>query len=294
MKDVFYQNLNDGSVEVALTEAGYNPKVESNWTTKKAFLVYDNIGTVKTEYNCQQPSFRAGFNKRHNHDQIDILFNGLTEAFSESEDVEVVRTPCGIKNDIPGSCVDVFGLSTPEEFVEFCDIIKSIVTESSSIGARSRQATATGVSFEGSNFSNAHERATTIGNRFMKMVCKASGMSDNYDSEWGVEDGGRIDAVEIDEETGKIVSIYECQSGIQNGDYLDDTHLNKALLRYPADPAIAPTLKKIVILAGGYTKAHLETIKGQAENLWSRNIEVVLLRTTRTDDKIGVEVVELF
>jgi hypothetical protein len=154
----------------------------------------------------------------------------------------------------------------------------------------SKKFNANGVSFEGSNFSNAHERATTIGNRFMKMVCKASGMSDNYDSEWGTDDAGRIDAVEIDEETGKPISIYECQSGIQNGLYLDDEHLNKAMLRYPSDPEIRSTLKKIVILAGGYTKEHLDTIKWQSKNLkTTRNIEVILLKTVRIENKIEIE-----
>ena len=295
MKDVFYQNLNDGSVELALSNAGYNPKVESNWTTKKAFLVYDNIGTVKTEYNCQQPSFRVGFNKRHNHAQIDVLFDGLVDAFNDSG-VEVVRTPCGVKNDIPGSCVDVFGLSTPEEFVDFCDLIKSIVTESDVIATR-RSSTEIGVSFEGTFFFDLKERGATMGGMFGNMVCEASGMklvnmkAEKYTS------SGEIDGVEYDDNLD-IISIYECQSGIHHGSFLDDNHLDKSLGRYLYDPEIIPTVRKVVILAGGYTKQHLNILKERSSELANRKqpIEIVLLRTVAADTKvgIGIEVVELF
>lgn len=298
MKDVFEKNLESGVVLDALVAAGYDAKdgrfSKLNTETGKyepmgrRYAVYVNVCGFKTEY-FYMGVFRTGWNKKFQTEQLDHIFEELSNIYP---DIQIEKNTVGKEQN--GYCIDLHGLSTPEEFVEFCRNVEQIITGSDVITTR-RQSAEKGVSFEGSNFSNAHERATTIGNRFMKMVCKASGMSDNYDSEWIVEDGGRIDAVEIDEVTEEIVSIYECQSGIQNGDYLDDTHLNKALLRYPADPAIAPTLKKIVILAGGYSKTALETIRWQAENLkTTRGIEVVLLKTTRTDDKIGVEKVELF
>ena len=82
-------------------------------------------------------------------------------------------------------------------------------------------------------------------------------------------------------------------NSIQNGDYLDDEHLSKSLLRYPFDSAILPTLKKIVILAGGYTLDHLNIIKCQSEMFANREnpIELILLQTTRNENKIGVEIV---
>ena len=49
---------------------------------------------------------------------------------------------------------------------------------------------------------------------------------------------------------------------------------------------------KIVILAGGYTTNQITRIKWHAQNLLiARKIEVILLKTTKINNKIGVEVV---
>jgi hypothetical protein len=245
-----------------------------------AWGVYSIINGMKVEWTTSESCLKVGLG--NSPADVELIKESLAEYGIECVN-KTTAGPARIKNP---SLDDLDRLI--DWAVNFTEPLEN------SLSSRRSTNTEKGIVFEGSNFSNAHERATTIGPRFMKMPCEAAGMNLlQMDAEWVVEDGGRIDAVEIDNATNQIVSIYECQSGIQNGDYLDDTHLNKALLRYPADPAIAPTLKKIVILAGGYTKTHMETIKWQAENLkTTRGIEVILLKTTRTNDKIGVALVD--
>ena len=237
----------------------------------------------KCEYHMSDACFKIGYESNHTIDQTSAIKELLVEEFG----ADCVG---GRKN------LNIKGYTTIEDFKSFITIIEDcdVVLDEDAAFVQHRTKsfkTNNGILFEGSDFSNAHERSTSIGNRFMKMVCKASNMSDNYDAEWPIENAGRIDAVEIVD--GKPVTIYECQSGIQNGDYLDDEHLSKSLLRYPFDSAILPTLKKIVILAGGYTLDHLNIIKCQSEMFANREnpIELILLKTTKINNKIGVEVV---
>jgi len=68
----------------------------------------------------------------------------------------------------------------------------------------------------------------------------------------------RIDAVEFNE-AGEVVTVIECQSGIQNGNYLDDEHFAKAISRYPQSAEIRNTVRQIVIIAGGYSAEQLAT-----------------------------------
>ena len=256
-------------VEALIAERGYEVSAPQNY-------LYTFISGLKTEWHHGPKAMRVGHRAGRTIEELEKIKDHLEEyGFTN---VQLGKTYVDVKLD-QDTC-------NVESFSNFMDTVESM----EELGISVSSSNSFGVSFEGTNFSNAHERATTIGNRFMKMVCKAADMSDNYDSEWGTDDAGRIDAVEIDEETENPIAIYECQSGIQYGDYLDNEHVYKALLRYPSDPEIAPTLKKIVILAGGYTKEHLDTIKWQAENLKiARGIEVILLKTTRTENKIGVE-----
>jgi len=251
--------------------------LESN-LSKGENNLYTYINGVKVEWQIGDATMRLGYS--NSTEDIQALGLYVSDLF----DPEYVNT---LKNwvDIKPPTTDAF-LSLVDWILDM-----EIELEKPARGRGSSQ-NESGVLFEGSNFSNAHERATTIGPRFMNMVCNATGMDlFKMDAEWGTDDAGRIDGVEMDETESFPVSIYECQSGIQNGAYLDDEHLNKSLLRYPSDPEIAPTLQKIVILAGGYTKEHLKTIKWQADNLKFRNIEVILLKTNRLNNKIGVEVV---
>ena len=251
--------------------------LESN-LSKGENNLYSYINGVKVEWQIGDATMRIGYS--NSTEDIQAIGRYVSDLF----DPEYVNT---LKNwvDIKPPTVDAF-LSLVDWILDM-----EIELEKPARGRGSSQ-NQSGVLFEGSNFSNAHERATTIGPRFMNMVCNATGMDlFKMDAEWGTDDAGRIDGVEMDETEKFPVSILECQSGIQNGSYLDDEHLNKSLLRYPSDPEIAPTLKKIVILAGGYSKEHLTTIKWQSELLKTRDIEVILLKTIRVEDKIGVEVV---
>lgn len=236
------------------------------------------VNGIKVEWNIPGKCIKLGYGNDKEHD-LPMIHEWL-----EEEGYEVKITKGGLSKICFGPTV--------QDFKDVFEMVEQHELDLINLQGISSSKVAIGVNFEGSNFSNAHERMTTIGGRFMKMVCEASGMSMNYDSEWPTKDDGRIDAVELDENNNPI-SIYECQSGIQNGNFLDTEHFSKALLRYPLDCGIIPTLKKIVILAGGYSEDHLFKIREMAEMFVNREnpIEVVLLQTTRNENTIGVELV---
>ena len=146
-----------------------------------------------------------------------------------------------------------------------------------------------GAIFEGTVFGRTKERGASIGGKFGKMVCEASGMDRDEMLPEYYTDAGEIDGVEVNE-NGEVISIYECQSGIHKGQYLDDLHLNKALGKYLYDPQVIPTVQKVVILAGGYSEDTLGIIKERSNELLSRKnpIRIVLLETVRIEDSISV------
>ena len=157
-----------------------------------------------------------------------------------------------------------------------------------------REPSVSGVTFEGTIFSNLKERGATMSGKFGKMVCEASNMNlEEMLAEFHTQDHGQIDGVELCPETQKPISVYECQSGIHKGAFLDDNHLSKALGRYIYAPEILPTVKKVVILAGGYSASALNIVTERASELAKRDqpIKVVLLKTTKTENKIGIDVV---
>ena len=88
---------------------------------------------------------------------------------------------------------------------------------------------------------------------------------------------GRPDAVEI--EDGKVVTIVECQHYIQKGAYLDDVHWAKATGRYLHTPETEGTVRKVVLIAGGFYHWQVEAAK-------VHHLEVVLLQTQLEDGKI--------
>ena len=242
--------------------------------------VYAYVNGIKVEWHSKDITMRLGYS--NSEEDIQNIGGLVTNTFG-SDKVNTLKNWVDIK---------------PPLFEDF-ELLIAIIDDANldlekPATGRGSSGSNSGVLFEGSNFSNAHERMTTIGPRFMNLVCKATNMVlENMDAEWPIMDAGRIDGVEIDE-NGDPVAIYECQAGIQNGDYLDDEHLSKSLLRYPFDPAILPTLRKIVILAGGYSQEHLNIIKQQAGMFSAREnpIELILLKTNRVEDKIGVEIVD--
>ena len=150
-----------------------------------------------------------------------------------------------------------------------------------------------GVLFEGTVFENTKERGASIGGKMAKMVCEASGMDRDEMLPEYYTDSGEIDGVEIDPETEEVISIYECQSGIHKGQYLDELHLNKALGKYLYDSKIIKTVRKVVILAGGYSDEFLNIIRERSKELLNREnpIEIVLLKTVRIENVISIDVV---
>ena len=134
----------------------------------------------------------------------------------------------------------------------------------------------TGVTFEGTNFENYGERdfmaaVTQITKQGFKQYLPTGR---NLVHEYVAAADSRIDAVELDE-NGNVTTVIECQSGIQNGEYLDAVHFEKSISRYPH----LTGAKRVVIIAGGYTEAQLETFA-------QLPFEVITLTTTVVDGQI--------
>jgi hypothetical protein len=182
---------------------------------------------------------------------------------------------------------------TLEDYLEVFEAIAAACEEQEV--SKDTKAVKSGVNFQGTVFSKTKERGATIGGKFGALVCAASGMVLTEMLAEFYTDSGEIDGVELDPVTQKPISIYECQAGVHNGMYLDDLHREKALGKYLYDKAILPTVRKVVILAGGYTDMDLNILRERASELAQRPqpIEVVPLVTTRDGDVIGVERVEL-
>lgn len=174
--------------------------------------------------------------------------------------------------------IDSLNLDIPTDHIEYLNnFIRRIPSQN-------------GVTFEGTIFEKIKERGSTIGGKFGKMICDASGMDlfQMYAEEY--YSSGEIDGIEKDPINNKPISIFECQSGIHKGQFLDDNHLNKTLNRYLYDPEIIPTVKKIVILAGGYSTDHISIIKERSNELKTRKnpIEIILLKTERNENQISI------
>ena len=182
----------------------------------------------------------------------------------------------------------------PDELIEEAAILATYVTDND-LGQGTGQAESkVGVSFSGTQFDRLKERGATISGMFGNLVCQASGMNLLMMQAEYYVDAGEIDGVEF-AENGDVISIYECQSGIHHGEELDDEHTAKALGTYLYDPEIIPTVRKVVVLAGAYSEGDLRLLKERAYELARREraIELVVLITTRVDNRIGVERVVL-
>ena len=185
-------------------------------------------------------------------------------------------------------------VSDPDTLLEQAAVLKQYVEEND-LGAGAVTAEAkTGVSFAGTQFDRLKERGATISGMFGNLVCQAAGMNlIMMQAEYYIG-AGEIDGVEF-AENGDVISIYECQSGIHHGEELDDEHTAKALGTYLYDPEIIPTVRKVVVLAGAYSDNDLRLLRERAYELSrrERTIELVVLITTRVDNRIGVERVSL-
>lgn len=180
-----------------------------------------------------------------------------------------------------------------EDFIDVIDAIDEAFSESGI--SKTEKAAPAGATFAGTVFERIQERGATMSGKFGALVCQASGMElTETIAEWTLDNGRQVDGVELDPVTQKPISIYECQSGIHNGQYLDANHRDKALGEYLYDPSILPTARKVVILAGGYSDEDLRIIRERAFELARREqpVEVVLLQTVRMEAEIKVVTVQ--
>jgi len=87
----------------------------------------------------------------------------------------------------------------------------------------------------------------------------------------------RPDALEYDE-AGNVISVIECQSGIKDGATLDNDHFGRIMTEYPYLPDIEGTVRKVVVIAGGYTRGQVRSLRG------SQEFEAILLQTAIEDN----------
>jgi len=144
-----------------------------------------------------------------------------------------------------------------------------------------------GTKFSDTNFAGYGERdfmAAAVQIQKSGYATIIPGVGTNLGFEFQVPStGSRIDAVEFDA-AGNVVTVIECQSGIQTGNYLDDEHFAKAISRYPQSEEICETVKKIVVIAGGFAPEQLATFA-------QLPYEIVALKTVVVDGKVALEVV---
>lgn len=160
----------------------------------------------------------------------------------------------------PKSCPDSKKFASGEYLtVLACEVVDWVI-DNGIVPQSSQQ----GVAFEGTSFEGYGERD------FMAAVCQLQklgyerfipGVSNNIGFEYQLAStGSRVDAVEFNE-AGEVVTVIECQSGIQYGNYLDDEHFAKAIARYPYSAEIKNTVGKVVVIAGGYTAEQIEAFR---------------------------------
>jgi hypothetical protein len=181
-------------------------------------------------------------------------------------------------------------LADPDLILEQSSVLAQYVEENDLGCGTANSEPKVGVSFRGTQFDRLKERGATISGMFGNLVCQASGMRlEMMQAEYYIE-SGEVDGVEFDE-YGKVIAIYECQSGIHHGEELDDEHMMKALGTYLYDSEIIPTVRKVVVLAGAYSEMDLTILRNRALELSRRDqpIELVVLITTRVENKIGIE-----
>lgn len=282
-----YQEVKSDIIDY-LTEQGI--EYNDNKPEKEGGRVTAIINGINVSYSITSKCMRLPIEIFEGHEEIyQTVFEALNSAFPNDPvkknkfwiDVKCEPSIDNYVNLI--SCIEDLDLDIPLEHIDFLDNF-----------VQRRNATLeSGVTFEGTVFERIKERGATMGGKFGKMVCDASGMdlfqmfAEEYYS------SGEIDGIEKDEYNNPI-SIFECQSGIHKGEFLDDGHLNKALGKYLYDPEIIPTVRKVVILAGGYSREHLSIIKERSIELKMRPkpIEVILLKTVREEDEISIVKVE--
>ena len=251
--------------------------------TKNKNQSHVTINGVKTEIHIFSRSgepweFRIGYNT--SPEDIEYLAEGVQPLFGEDAvKIHIQRDGKGFVKIAKKEPTDW------EALVEFIENLEWTPEQQHSNRAEARA----GAIFEGTIFERTKERGATIGGIMGRMVCEAAGM----DRDWMLPEyyieAGEVDGAEIYPD-GRVKSIYECQSGIHKGQYLDDVHLNKALTGYLYDPHVLPTVERVVLLAGGYGEDKLAIIRERAKELLNRErpIKIVLLETVRVEDTIKI------
>jgi hypothetical protein len=222
--------------------------------------------------------------------RLQIMANGLAnkdlpleETFQYLPDFSEFRKSTSTRLQYEYRSADVDAL------VEQAEALKMFV-DNNDLGASKVKDATLGVLFAGTQFDRLKERGATMSPMFCALVAQAAGMNVlQMQAEYYV-DAGEIDGVEFDSQ-GRVISIYECQSGIHKGLPLDEDHLSKALGNYLYDREIIGTVRKVVILAGEYDEATLNLLKERSYELSRReqSIELVVLKTVRENNIIAVE-----
>lgn len=261
-----------------LAENGYSPAITTNY-------IAVGINGCKVEYS-NSGCFRSGYGL--DEENLDKLSKAIADEYGDKCTIDSRKTN-------KSGMVDMIGLYEANDFFELCEFISEIEDLNIQGGYGSKKIEEVGVSFSGTIFENLKERGATMSPMFCKLVCDASAMKlVNIQAEFHTKENGEIDGVEFCSESKKPITIFECQSGIHNGNFLDENHLNKTLNKYLYSSEILPTLKKIILLAGGYYENHLKIIRERSKELLNREmpIEIILLKTSRVDDNISIDLVE--
>ena len=199
-----------------------------------------------------------------------------------------------LRSNGPVVTYQITGYNSEELYEKFCLAHEDL--EGRGAFTETAKEVAVGVKSEGTQFGRLKERGATLSPMFMKMVCDATGMSLScMQAEYEHVNGGQIDGVEkenAEDPDADVISLFECQSGIHIGEYLDDEHANKIVSQYLYGDTHTNTVRKLVLLAGGFRQKHVELFREWVAA--NPGKEVYLLQTTRQDNKIGVEVVNLY
>ena len=229
--------------------------------------IYDSVNGVRFELEQMK---RGGFRLivAHNDPETAALLQDAYPAHDETR--KGLHINCQTLEELAYAAHDV------REYIQANDLSGTV-----------RAVAPTGVAFAETNFAGYGERdfmAAAIQIQKSGYATIVPGVGTNLGFEFQVPStGSRVDAVEFDA-AGNVVTVIECQSGIQNGSYLDDEHFAKAISRYPQSAEIRETVKKIVVIAGGFSEAQLATF-GQLP------YEIVALKTIVVDGKIALEAV---
>ena len=274
-------------IKNALEEKGIKNK-----TDRKGRYVAAYVAGIKAEYNFGSNPLAIKLIANGKNDQ-DSTMEQLNDWVAENYGLDSIVNK---RKRASSNVLNFLENCSPEDFLEVVDNLTDAEFElefTFSDGAKSD--VLVGPTFTNTIFENLKERGATMSGMFGSLVCKASDMKlENTLAEYYTA-AGEIDGVEVDPENGDVLAIYECQAGIHNGAYLDETHFNKAFGKYLYDSKVIHTVRKVVVLAGGYYDDQINMITERAKELGRRDnpIEVVLLKTVKVDGKISITRVKL-